>query len=88
MLGYQYAQATVQSQFGSVPSTFAMDNVQCTGNEASLLDCPHLTVDNCSSHKGAGVICTDSGWLQLKSHSGGKALKFRGTVQFLAYSLM
>ena len=60
MLGYQYAQATVQSQFGSVPSTFAMDNVQCTGNETSLLDCPHLTVDDCGSHEGAGVICSNS----------------------------
>ena len=64
MLGYSYGHPTMYSQFGSVSSTFGMDNVQCTGNEASLLDCPHLTVDNCGSTEGAGVICSNSGRLQ------------------------
>ena len=60
MLGYSYGQHTNQSQFGPVSSTFGMDNVQCTGNETSLLDCPHLTVDDCGSYEGAGVICSNS----------------------------
>ena len=63
MLGYSFGQTTRESHFGSVSSTFKMDNVQCTGNEASLLDCPHLTVDDCGSHEGAGVICSNSGRL-------------------------
>ena len=61
MLGYSYAQHTTGSHFGSVPSTFSMDDVECTGNEASFLDCPHTTVHNCGSHEGAGVICSNSG---------------------------
>ena len=34
-----------------------MDNVQCSGTEHSLVSCDHLTVDNCGSHEGAGVVC-------------------------------
>ena len=64
MLGYSYGQHTNQSEFGPVSSTFGMDNVQCTGNETSLLDCPHLTVDDCGSYEGAGVICSNTGMLQ------------------------
>ena len=60
MLGYAYGQHTVRSFFGSVSSTFAMDNVRCTGNEASILDCPHLLHDDCDSSEGAGVICSNS----------------------------
>ena len=57
MLGYKAGQPTLQSQFGSVPSIFAMDNVNCIGNETSLLDCTHLTENNCGPTEGAGVIC-------------------------------
>ena len=64
MLGYSYGQPTVESQFGSVSSTFKMDEVQCTGSEASLLDCPHNTVDDCGTGEGAGVICSNSGRLK------------------------
>ena len=52
-----YAVATTNSLFGDVPSTFAMDNVACTGSEASLQDCPHLLTDNCVASEGAGVRC-------------------------------
>ena len=65
MLGYSFGQHTSESHFGSVSSTFAMDNVQCTGSETSFLDCPHLTVDDCSSYEGAGVICSNSGMSQV-----------------------
>ena len=61
MFGYSSGQPTTKSHFGSVPSTFAMDDVSCFGNETSLLDCPHVTVDNCGSHEAAGVICSNSG---------------------------
>ena len=61
MLGYSYAQHTTRSHFGVVSDTFSMDEVQCTGNEASILDCPHLTVEDedCSAGEGAGVICSN-----------------------------
>ena len=38
-----------------------MDNVRCKGDESTLLDCPHLTKDNCGGHEGAGAICSNSG---------------------------
>ena len=78
MLGYLSGQQTIQSRFGAVPERFAMDNVECKGNESSLLDCPHLTKDDCGPDEGAGVICSnascisntcvstcDQGWTQF-----------------------
>ena len=50
--------ATANSKFGSVPSTFRMDDVGCTGEETSLLECEHNRIDNCGSSEGAGVICS------------------------------
>ena len=39
-----------------------MDNVQCTGSEDSLYDCPMLNVEGkCGKHEGAGVRCSTSG---------------------------
>ena len=61
MLGYSYGIHTTNSIFGSVPSTFSMDNVECTGYEASILDCPHSTVENCGPGEGAGVQCSNTG---------------------------
>jgi len=52
--------ATVESKFGDVPSRFSMDDVQCLGNETSILNCPHRTSDNCAGHEGAGVVCTNN----------------------------
>ena len=52
---------TRESEFGSVSSDFAMDNVNCDGEETTLLDCEYDTEDDCGSHEGAGVVCaTDS----------------------------
>ena len=69
MLGYSYGQATIQSRFGSVPSTFYMDDVQCSGSETSILDCTYSSVDNCDSDEGAGVICTNNGWSLVPLHN-------------------
>ena len=49
----------MRSRFGTVPADFAMDNVQCTGSEQRIRDCPHRTIDNCSGSEGAGVICSN-----------------------------
>ena len=64
MLGYSHGQATLQSRFGFVPSKFYMDDVQCSGSETSLLDCTYLSVDNCGTDEGAGVICSNNGMAQ------------------------
>ena len=44
-------------RFGSVSSTFIMDDVRCTGTESDISQCPHNPNDNCGSGEGAGVKC-------------------------------
>ena len=57
-LGYDdIIDVTIQSTYGTVSSVFIMDNVECTGSETDILQCPHLSTDNCGSGDGAGVIC-------------------------------
>ena len=58
MLGYSSGQYTRQSQFGTVPSVFFMDDVRCQGNEASILDCPYASGGECGVNDGAGAICS------------------------------
>ena len=57
---YPGGEPTKQSTFGEVPSKFSMDDVKCTGNEKSLLDCRYKTKDNCGAGEGAGVRCSTS----------------------------
>ena len=38
-----------------------MDDVQCSGSENNLQDCPHSPNHNCGGGEGAGVVCTDPG---------------------------
>ena len=65
-LGYDGAsQHTIRSYFGEVSDEFGMDEVQCTGNETSILDCPHQTSDNCGGSEGLGVICSSGEYNQL-----------------------
>ena len=65
-LGYDGAsQHTTQSYFGQVSNEFGMDEVQCTGNEDSIFDCPHQTTENCGGSEGLGVICSTGECNQL-----------------------
>ena len=50
-------EATEESRFGEVGDDFSMDDVQCRGNETSLLQCEHETEDNCGGGEAAGVVC-------------------------------
>ena len=46
------------SAFGQVPVTFEIDDINCNGNEARLIDCQRRpSGHDCSAHEGAGVIC-------------------------------
>lgn len=58
-LGYPLGAETVSccSAYGSVPTNFAYDNVQCVGTESTLDSCNHLNVHDCVSSEGAGVVC-------------------------------
>jgi len=60
-LGYLYGEPTERSYFGAVSSDFAFDNVDCRGDEEYIWRCPHVTEDHedCGSHEGAGVICSN-----------------------------
>lgn len=46
--------------FGQGIGRILFDELQCTGNEASLFDCPHigLNVHDCSHLQDAGVVCS------------------------------
>ena len=49
MLGYAEGSPATISQLGTLEtSSFAMD-VQCTGKETSILECPQFTVENCEA---------------------------------------
>ena len=56
-LGYARGDAYQNSHWGSVPSHFAMDDVDCRGDERYLQECTYNTSENCESNEGAGVHC-------------------------------
>ncbi|KAK3728040.1 hypothetical protein QZH41_004793 [Actinostola sp. cb2023] len=59
-LGYPQAfYATGGSVFGYGSERIVLDNVQCLGNETSLLQCKHggLGYKSCTAQQEAGVIC-------------------------------
>ena len=44
-----------------------MDNVQCSGTERRLIDCPHITLHNCVHYEDVGVRCNETGEKCYKS---------------------
>lgn len=56
-------QATLRAEFGGGAGTIWIDNVQCTGNELYLSDCPHngWNIHNCQHSEDAGVRCNRLG---------------------------
>ena len=48
----------MRSKYGTVPSEFILDDVECDGSEKSLFDCRYRKKDNCDGNEGAGVICS------------------------------
>jgi len=71
MLGYTSGTFTTNSQFGPVSDVFAMDEVQCTGDEEYIWRCPHSIVDDCSGSEGFGVICSNDEPITADSGHGG-----------------
>lgn len=51
--------ALPQAIFGSGKGIIWFDDVQCLGNETSLLNCTHrgLLISNCAHSEDASVIC-------------------------------
>ena len=44
------------AHFGEGMGEILLDDLGCTGNESSLLDCPNAP-ENCGHSEDAGVIC-------------------------------
>ena len=59
-LGYRGAlQAYGGAHYGQGSGPIWLDNLACTGTEASLFDCPHSSVGNhnCTHIEDAGALC-------------------------------
>ena len=61
-LGYAYGISMCCSSFGKQRYAIGIADVQCTGQEPTLLNCPHsLTVSSCPSKQYASVVCSNVG---------------------------
>ena len=59
MLGYAGGVGISGSYFGNIGSGFGMDDVVCTGSEATIMECWHQTTHNCAAREAAGGICEE-----------------------------
>ena len=60
MIYFPDAMAVPHAQYGRGTGAIVMDDVRCTGSEARLIDCPHVTQHNCSHSEDASVRCARS----------------------------
>ena len=49
--------ALTHAYYGQGTGPIQLDNVQCSGNEETLLQCSHRTFHNCGHNADAGVRC-------------------------------
>ena len=45
------------AHFSQGTGPIQLDNMQCTGNEQTILQCSHSTIDNCGHSQDAGIRC-------------------------------
>ena len=53
------AMARMRAHFGQGSGAILLDNVECSGTEWRLIDCPHngLGIHNCQHGEDAGITC-------------------------------
>ena len=52
------AQAHRRARYGRGTGNIWLDNMECTGTESRLIDCPHdPNTDDCNHFEDAGVTC-------------------------------
>uniref|UniRef100_A0A9L0R9Z6 Scavenger receptor cysteine-rich domain-containing protein DMBT1 n=1 Tax=Equus caballus TaxID=9796 RepID=A0A9L0R9Z6_HORSE len=68
--------APVEAQFGDGEGKFLLDDVDCTGRESFLGQCPHAdwSLHNCGPGEDASVICSDTEYLKPALESAEKSL--------------
>ena len=59
MLGFPGARdAILRSEYGEPGAYYtSLSNVQCSGTEDSIFDCPYVSNPNCTKSSSAGVQC-------------------------------
>ncbi|XP_063962816.1 deleted in malignant brain tumors 1 protein-like isoform X2 [Lytechinus pictus] len=80
-LGFPSAiSAPTSAHFGQGSGTIWLDDVNCAGNENSLMDCGHrgIGVHNCAHSEDAGVVCSASdGPLNVRLAGGSSGMEGR-----------
>ena len=64
-----------------------MDDVQCTGSETDIMDCPHNPSHNCGSSEGAGVRCGIQNKFKAKMKMKMDNIWYENNTNKLLYSL-
>ncbi|KAJ8322311.1 hypothetical protein KUTeg_000782 [Tegillarca granosa] len=87
MLGFTNgtARAVGEAYFGSGKGPIIMDEVECTGKEASLIDCPFggFGQHDCDHSEDAGVSCNGGRVEQVQVRLVGGSNKAEGRVEVL-----
>ncbi|KAM5243317.1 scavenger receptor cysteine-rich domain-containing protein DMBT1 isoform 1-T1 [Hipposideros larvatus] len=67
--------APAEAHFGEGEGKFLLDDVDCTGRESSLGQCPHAgwSLHNCGPGEDASVICSETEHLKPASGDGNSA---------------
>ena len=67
MIYFPGAMALPFARYGQGTGAIVMDNVRCTGSEARLIDCPHVTQHNCTHFGDVSVRCVRSKFFKCRS---------------------